>query len=249
MKKIKYLLLITILIFAFNSCADDHEDVTTNLNFVTFANSSLKLVVNKNESNNIDVTLFTTNISGSDRAISIYVDLDQTTADPSAYTIPTSVTIPANSNAGTFNINVTDVNISENGEELVINFDTEEGLYTGDELTLDIALFCPLNIDDFTGSYAIDEAGYGVYPSTITKDPTVANRIWITNFWDWTNDLAYYDFNDDGTVTMPSQQIVMGNGGSYECIGTGTYNACNGTFHMEYTGDVAGTVHDFSPVQ
>lgn len=248
MKKIKYLFLITILTLAINSCADDHEDVTTNLNFVTFAENSLKLVVNKNESNSIDVTLYTTKVSSSQRTINIYVDIDNTTADPAAYSVPTTVTIPANSNVGIFNIDVTDVNISEDGEELVVAFDVENGLYTGDALKLDIALYCPLNIDDFIGSYLINEAGYGVYGTTITKDPDVPNRIWVTNFWDWTNDLAYYDFNDDGTVTMPSQIIIMGNGGAYECIGTGTYNACNGTFHMEYTGDVDGTIHDFSPV-
>lgn len=247
MKKIKYLFLITISILVFNSCADDHEDVTTNLNFVTFANNSLKLVVNKNESNNIDVTLFTTKVSGSDRTISIYTDLDLTSADPSSYTIPTSVTIPANTNAGIFNINVEDINISESGERIVVNFDTQDGLYMGDALTLDVALYCPLNINDFLGDYIITEAGYGDYGTTITLDPDVPNRIWVTNFWDWTNDLAYYDLKDDGTVTMPSQQILMGDGNLYECNGTGTYNACNGTFHMEYGGDVAGTVHDFTP--
>jgi hypothetical protein len=45
---------------------------------------------------------------------------------------------------------------------------------------------------------------------------------------------------------MPSQVLKMGDGKNYTCIGTGTYNACAGTFHMTYTGDVAGTVHDFS---
>ncbi len=246
MKKIIFLLLITMSLFVFNSCDEDVEN-TKDLNYVTFETNPLKLVVNKNDSNNIDVSVYTTQISSSDRIIGIYVDLDQTTADAAAYTLPATVTIPANTNVGTFNITVTDTNLSEGGEVLVINFEMEEGVYTGGALTLKIALFCPLNIDDFLGSYLIDEAGYGVYPTTITKDPTIANRIWITNFWDWTNDLAYYDFNDDGTITMPSQQILMGNGGSYECIGTGTYNACNGTFHMVYTGDVAGTVHDFSP--
>jgi len=45
---------------------------------------------------------------------------------------------------------------------------------------------------------------------------------------------------------MESQIIVMGNGDDYECFESGTYNACNGSFHMEYGGDVAGTVHDFT---
>jgi len=39
----------------------------------------------------------------------------------------------------------------------------------------------------------------------------------------------------------------MGDGNDYTCLGIGTYNACAGTFHVEYDGDVAGTVHDFRP--
>jgi len=128
MKNIKFLLLITISLFVLGSCGDDDVLETTDLNYITFENSSLNLVVNKNESNNIDVTLFTTQISGSERTINIYVDLDQTTADPAAYTVPTTVIIPANTNAGTFNINVTDTNLSEGGELLVVNFEMEEGL-------------------------------------------------------------------------------------------------------------------------
>jgi hypothetical protein len=78
-------------------------------------------------------------------------------------------------------------------------------------------------------------------------DSTVPNRIWITNFWDWALDLAYYDFDPtNGTVTMPSQIITMGDGNGYSSIGSGTYNACAGTFHMEYQGDFAGTIHDFA---
>ncbi len=233
-------------LFVFNSCDEDVES-TKDLNYVTFESTSVPLVVNKNSTANTDVKIYTTQVSGSARIINISVD-ESSSADPASYTVPVSVTIPANTNVGMLNVIITDTNISSSGETLVLNFEASEGVYFGEQLTVNMSRYCALEINDFVGAFIISEEGYGDYGTTITLDPEVSNRIWVSNFWDWTNDLAYYDFNpEDGTVTMPSQLILMGDGFNYTCFGSGTYNSCAGTFHMEYGGDVAGTVHDFYP--
>ena len=245
MKKTYFLLMIAMSLLVFNSCSEDVEG-TKDINFVSFE-SNFSLVVNKNSTANTEVEIYTTQFSGSDRIFDISVD-ESSSADPASYTIPLSITIPANTNVGTFNVSISDTNISTTGETLVLNFEAVEGVLTGEQLTINMARYCPLEINDFLGSFIITEKGYGDYGTTITLDATVPNRISVSNFWDWTNDLAYYDFNPEtGVVTMPSQVIVMGDGASYTCFGSGTYNACAGTFHMEYGGDVADTVHDFTP--
>lgn len=248
MKKITYLILLFLSVFAFTNCSDDIGG-TEDINYVSFEGSSISMVVNKNSSADRVVKVYATQITGADRVFTIKALTDLSTADPAAYSIPSSVTIPANTNVGEFTVTISDVNIAANGVKLILGFESQNDLLTGANMTVNMMRFCPLVIEDFLGDYVITEKGYGDYATTITLDPDVANRIWITNFWDWTNDLAYYDFDpENGTVTMPSQVIVMGDGGSYTCIGTGTYNACSGTFHMEYDGDVANTVHDFTPL-
>ncbi len=247
MKKLTYILVLLTIGAFLNSCSDEPE-FTKNLNFASFEFSPVNVVMEKNSTVDRTVKVYTTQVTNSDRTFTIQVLSDLTTADPGSYTVPASVTVPANSNVGEFTVSMSDVNIPATGVELVLGLESEEVLYTGSDLTINMQLLCPFAIEDFVGDFIITEAGYGDYATTITLDPDVPNRIWITNFWDYTDDLAYFDFDpDNGTITMPSQVITMGDGNDYTCIGSGTYNKCTGTFHMEYQGDVDGTVHDFRP--
>jgi hypothetical protein len=246
MKKIIYLSLLILSFVGINSC-EDGINGTKDINYVSFQGATSSIVVEKNSTASKDIKIYTTQITGSERTFNIKVLTALSTADPASYTVPATVTVPANANVGTFTVNISDVNIVAAGVKLVLGFESQDGLFTGSNITINMTRICTFNINDFIGNFIITEKGYGDYATTITKDASVANRIWITNFWDYTNDLAYYDFNPtNGTVTMPSQVLKMGDGKNYTCIGTGTYNACAGTFHMTYTGDVAGTVHDFA---
>jgi hypothetical protein len=247
MKKLTYILVLLTIGAFLNSCSDEPE-FTKNLNIVSFEFSPVNMVVEKNSTTDRTAKVYTTQVTTTDRTYTIQVLSDLSTADPGSYTIPASVTVPANSNVGEFTITISDVNIPATGVKLVLGLESDETLVTKNNLTINMQRFCPFVIDNFVGDFIITEAGYGDYPTSITLDPDVPNRIWITNFWDWTNDLAYFDFDpNNGTVTMPSQVLTMGDGNDYTCVGSGTYNACAGTFHMEYGGDVAGTVHDFNP--
>jgi len=245
MKKITCLLLI-ISLLGINSCKESINE-TKDINYVSFQGTTTKITVEKNSTAKGEIKIYTTQISGSEKTFNIKVLTSLTTADPASFTVPATITVPANTNVGTFTVSISDVKISANGVNLVLGFESQNGLFTGSNITIKITRICTLNINDFVGDFIITEQGYGDYATTITKDATMANRIWVSNFWNYTDDLAYYDFDPtNGTVNMPSQVLRMGDGKDYTCIGTGTYNACAGTFHMTYSGDVAGTVHDFN---
>ena len=246
MKKIFSIAMLFLMLFTFNNCSDEIAG-TKDLSYVSLGDNPISITVNKGSTADKDISIYTTQKTSSDRTFSIFVDA-ATTADPATYDVPASVTVPANSNSGTFTVHIVDENLSSAGADLVIGIEASPGVFIGNKMTISILKYCAFNINDFIGDYMITEKGYGTYATTITLDPDVPNRIWVTNFWDYTNDLAYYDFNpDNGSVTMPDQYITMLDGVDYLCNGSGTYNACNGTFHMEYGGDVEGTVHDFAP--
>jgi hypothetical protein len=145
MKKIKYLFLITLSILAFNSCADDNVDFTENLNFITFESTSANFPVPIDGTLERVIKVYTTNKTGSDRVFNVSVDIDATTADPASYTVPTTVTIPANTNVGDLPVSVSDMNIGVAGKKLVLQFNEEANLYEGADITLNVAQSCPGN--------------------------------------------------------------------------------------------------------
>lgn len=83
----------------------------SSLDFVTFSDATYNSSVDPGSTATKEVKVYSTTISSSDRVFDIVVDLDETTADVNSYEVPTSVTIPANSNEGTFTINLADVNL------------------------------------------------------------------------------------------------------------------------------------------
>lgn len=262
MKTIKYLIIFTLSLFVMNSCEDGPS--TDDINYIAFETNPLELVVNRNESNNIDVSLYTTQIYGSERTINIYVDLDQTTIDPAVYTVPTAVTIPANTNVVTFNISITDNNLSESGEKLVLNFEMEEGLYTGDELILDIALYCPVSLSDLVGSFSVTSGSTSLENDITTvidgenlKISNIGTTI-MTGWWEEEiTDGGTCIMNVDmttGKLTIPRQYFMTtlynGAPSTYEIKGVGSWNNCGSsptlqiTYDIYYTGDATGIGND-----
>jgi hypothetical protein len=144
MKKITNILLLFLAVFAFNSCSEDIEG-TEDLNYVTFESSSINLGVDIGGSAEHEVKVYTTQIMGSDRTFSIVVNEDASSADPQSYNIPSTVSVPANSNEGTIAVGLTDVNIGSEGKSVVMDIANEEGLYTGNEATINISQICPFN--------------------------------------------------------------------------------------------------------
>ncbi len=143
MKKITYLIVVFLAIFAFNNCSDDIAG-TEDLNYVTFEATSIDMGVDIGGTAEYEVKVFTTKKMGSDRTFAIKVVSESTTADAATYSVATTVTVPANATEGTFTVNLSDVNIGD-GKVLVLDIESQDGLFKGKQATISISQVCPYN--------------------------------------------------------------------------------------------------------
>jgi len=143
MKTIKYLIIFTFSLFIMNSCEDG--PTTEDINYVSFEGSSFGFPVDIDGTTEFPISIYSTQISSSDRTIGIKVNTDLSTADPASYNIPALVTIPANKNEGILPITLSDINIGVAGKKLILEFENEDGLFTGEPTQLNITQNCPGN--------------------------------------------------------------------------------------------------------
>lgn len=107
--------------------------------------------------------VFTTSISNSDRQFSISVDLNGTTLDASAFGVPSTVTVPANSNKGEFVINFSDVDINFESKLLALDLGSDT-LFSGSTV-LDVTELCEdtiVQLSIFTDDWP-DETSWEIY--------------------------------------------------------------------------------------
>ena len=140
MKNIKLLLLAFVAVFSFNSCEDLVEAPGTN--FVTFESESASIGVEQGGQTTKDIKIYSANVTSSDRTIGIIVDAANTDADPAAYTVPTTVTIPGGSNVGTLTVGLSDVGLSTD-KTLVLGLEAAEGRSVGANITVGLSQVCP----------------------------------------------------------------------------------------------------------
>lgn len=141
MKKIINYILVGLLIsFAYN-CEQDLETGSTN--YVTFYNegSASVLRIDNNATAEKEVKVFTGNKTGSDRTFTVLVDPSSTLQ--AGYSVPSTVTVPANSNEGSITVSVTDdENLQFVPQRLVLVLQDEAGFSTGESISLNIAELC-----------------------------------------------------------------------------------------------------------
>ncbi|WGH75420.1 hypothetical protein P8625_15320 [Tenacibaculum tangerinum] len=155
MKNIKLLFLAIVASFSLSSCDDEVEPLNTN--YVTFGKPSYSTSVDVGATTTYDITVYTANITSSDRTFGVSVDMDATNADAGSYSVPSSVTIPANQNEGTLSVQLSDVNLGISVNKLVLNFDGEEGLSNGGSTTIGYIQNC----NEVSGTLDIVFDGYG----------------------------------------------------------------------------------------
>ncbi|SEC85739.1 hypothetical protein SAMN04489761_3787 [Tenacibaculum sp. MAR_2009_124] len=140
MKKITYrvftmlaLLLITI------SCNDEVEFT----NYATFEKNSSDVGVPPNSEIVESIIIYTGNIVGNDRSIEIIIDEDESTISASAYSIPSSITIPANTNSASLDITFKDEGLDIATDKiLVLNLKGSDDFYVGEKITLNVSKVC-----------------------------------------------------------------------------------------------------------
>lgn len=139
MKKISYLLMLTLSLVIFNSCEEDESG--TSVNFASFDAFETTTLVDPNGSNTQDVEVYFSKTSGSDRTIGISIDPNSNTPAGS-YDVPNSVTIPSGSNKGVFTVTFSDVDLGIGVSSLILNLDSSDDFFTGDSKTLNYMQKC-----------------------------------------------------------------------------------------------------------
>lgn len=233
MKKYLILFLATIATGFFVGC--DSDDDFNPPNYVTFATNGIDFVVNENSSGSFDVTIFTANTTGSDRTFNIEVD-ESSTLNAAAYTMPATVTVPANTNEATFTVDVTDTNIDNSGDTLILNLGGADGLYTGAPLQVNVARFCEF---DPVGNYVNTSGWFKADYNVVVEAGASAGQYVVKDMFADGTDITF-TVNEDLTVTVPKQNAwVHGTYGQASVTGQAgsKVEPCNGkvTLVLQHT--------------
>ena len=194
MKKYLILFIAAISLSVFTGCEKD--DDFNPPNFVTFDRNVVNYAVTQNGTGSFEVTVFAANVTNTDRTITINVDPASTLAS-SAYSIPATVTIPANSNEATFTVDLTDDGIDNAGNTLIFSLGTSEGMYVGAPFRANITRNCPSNLDvPFTWT-AVSSQFAGTISGTdaLVRVPNTVNQY---KYQSGTFDFGYYCYAYEG---------------------------------------------------
>lgn len=178
MKKFLILFIAAISMSIFTGCEED--DDFNPPNYVTFANNTQDFAVTQNGSGTFDVNVFTNTEIGSSRTFNIEV-LESSSLGTDSYDVPESVTVPGGSNVGTFTVSISDTNIDNAGETLILGLSEGNNFFVGEPVTVNVTRDCP---SDLAGTYSVLTSGQSTdgaaadpvvdlpYTVTITKTGT-----------------------------------------------------------------------------
>ena len=210
MKKYLKLFLTLFAFSAFLSSCESDDDSTPN--FVTFASETQDFAVTQNGNGSFDVTVYTNKQVGSSRTFNIEV-LGSSSLGAEAYDVPASVTVPGGSNVGTFTVNVTDTNIDNAGETLILSLSEGDNFFTGEPLSINVTRDCP---SDLAGTYSVLTSGQSTdgaaadpvvdLPYTVTITKTGENTYSVSDIFagiyiDWYCDAYEYCVETEGSFT------------------------------------------------
>jgi hypothetical protein len=143
MKKILNYILIGILIGFTYSCDEDINDGAS-FNYVTFEDGPTDFEVEKDATSSREIYVYAANKTGSARTYDILVN--EASNLTAAYTVDGSVTIPADSNVGSFMLSVTDdEDLGFVAQTLMLDFMDVSGANLSDGLTVNVTELCTDN--------------------------------------------------------------------------------------------------------
>ncbi|MCG1035705.1 hypothetical protein [Polaribacter sargassicola] len=174
MKKHIFLLFLSLSLSTFIGCEDDLDANISNYNYIAFSDTEVDLLVDEDSNSSASYYVAVSKKSSSDRTFNLIVDETASDADPLSYTIPSSITIPANSTSTTLDVAIEDINIISS-KTLVLKLEEQDGLFIGNDnmLTINIIRVCE---SDLAGEYTysngkavtITETAIGTY--TVSGD-------------------------------------------------------------------------------
>lgn len=163
MKRAYKLTFVLASLLALASCEDPEPTIynggTNDDSFVAFTNSVYSLPVIRDEEGSVEITLQASKLSDADRTYNLVIDEEASTADPSIYTFPTSVTIPAGEYEASVVVEAVDEGVTATNQTIVFSISNlAEGTEFTDDETVTINIFevCPLQ-DEFLGDYVFNQ--------------------------------------------------------------------------------------------
>lgn len=144
MKKLLTILTIMLGVCLFTNCEENDETpAILEINYVGFEARPL-IGVDPTANVTEEIKVATSNTASSDRTFNILVNTDLTSADASAYLVPSSVIVPANSNLGTFDLGIVGPNVDPSGNDiLALDFVSQDGLRIGATMQINLKQVCP----------------------------------------------------------------------------------------------------------
>lgn len=209
MKRIITLCAIMLSLVVFTNCEkNDDTPAILDIDYVGLE-SGFTIGVDPTGTASQEVQIATSNTASTPRMFNIAVDTDLTTADASAYSVPSSVTVPANSNVGMFSIDVVGPNVSTSGNDiLAIGFTSpDDGLFISDPISLNLKQVCP-------NPELIVDITFDLYPEEVywrilnSNDETVFDVASINGDAPWG---AYADKEEGDSISKAV------------CLASGTY--------------------------
>lgn len=111
---------------------------------------------------NREVKVYTANITNEDRVLNLLTS--GVTLDAAAYSMPSTVTIPAGSNEGSFVVSLSDVNLDVALDKgVTINLEATPEIATGDPFRLDVSQACPTGEQKLRIAITLDRYPEEVY--------------------------------------------------------------------------------------
>lgn len=170
MKKILVLLVIITVL----SCDSDNSFSTvSDYDFISFENDNVTFELDQDGESSQMITVYNSKTYSNDRTYNLEVLLESTTISAESYTVPASVTIPANERSAQFGVTITD-NGFGSGDRLVLGFADDNTALNPHPLQMDIVIVCPMNelILDITFDNYAEETSWELYKD-ITTTPTL----------------------------------------------------------------------------
>ena len=245
MKKTINIFLIIFSLVLFQNC--DEEQFEPSLNYVAFA-SDISTGVDVGGTQDVTVVVYTAENVGSDTTFTIMVD-ESTDAAAGSYVVPTSVTVPAGSNAGSFTVTLSDVNLGIGINRLVIDFDDVGMSGTGQPITIEYIQNCnevtgtldlrfnyPCEvswaIEDAEGGVVLSGSGYSGCTSAYSEvsEPITlcAGRtytlITTDDYGDGWGSTGSYTLTIGGVEKVTGDTSLMNNGGNGEISASASFN-------------------------
>lgn len=219
----KKVILIFLSFLALTGCTPDEQaKYNEEKAFLGFIRSVYDLKVPINSSNSVDLVLRASNKSSEARTYNVEVISTETDANPLTFSVPATITIPAESYTGTLTVTGTDNNLVDaNIKKITIRvtgFDANES-FDSDRVVINMVEFCAINpatfVGDFTSSNFYNDGTPTVYEVVAGSAP---NTLRIINFFPESptdKDLVItYNPNDNNRVSFATRALGVnfGNG-------------------------------------